>query len=418
MSQPIPALTVLQLEIESRSPLAFPERKPGEQFRSSLPFVPGATIYGALGSLLAQQLAQETREERERQIRAAIATIRCHNAYPAQPDDTWSRPLPMSALRAKNNRSAPPIDGLVGRVCYEQQQPAALLFLPTDDEGRPWEHPGWASYSLGDTGTPSERSVEQRVLTRVAIDRRRGTAVDRRLYSPLVISEVQRADMIEAKSDDMSLWPGDQRFREWKTRFLGSIAVPADDSRITPLLDQIRHLGGRQSTGLGAVTVKRTGAADDTPAMLLERVQQLTKVFRMQAALYERLGGKPWPFSGSLFTINLLADTILLDNGWLATIELSPGLLSEATGGAINATLVRSLTRSSIAAGWNVKWDRHKPTAVAVNRGSLYLFATDAPLTIDQAQALYALQCDGIGERRPEGYGQIRICDEFHLRAE
>jgi CRISPR-associated protein Csx10 len=46
---------LLQLHITARSPLAFAQTKPGAQFRESLPYVPGATIYGALGRLLEQQ---------------------------------------------------------------------------------------------------------------------------------------------------------------------------------------------------------------------------------------------------------------------------------------------------------------------------------------------------------------------------
>lgn len=394
MSQSLPALQLLGLEITARSALAFPERKPGTQFRESLPFVPGAAIYGALGRLLADQGIIDG------DLDATMAGVRCHNAYPAWPGDSWSRPLPLSALQPKGSKQAV-VDGLVARVCWEQQQPPALLYVPTDAEGRPWERPAWNAYTLANT-RPARRDVEQRVLTRVAIDRERGTAVDQRLYSPLVISEIQR------NPDTGASWPA---------RFIGSIALPADDAVVQPLLARIDALGGRQSTGLGLVTMTVTDAQQDSPEALKERIEQLTARFKVQATRFARLGGRAWAIAGSLFTVNLLGNAILHEAGWLPTSELSGTLLRELTQNRIDAQLLRSFTRTTTAAGWNVMWQRPKPTAVAVTAGSLYLFSTTQPLTLTDCRALHALQLNGIGERRPEGYGQIRICDAFHIQA-
>ncbi|KPV53214.1 hypothetical protein SE17_10960, partial [Kouleothrix aurantiaca] len=66
---------LVPITIEALSPLAFPERKPGVQFRSSLQYVPGAAIYGALGMLLGKALDAEA-------FGKLFREIRCHNAYP------------------------------------------------------------------------------------------------------------------------------------------------------------------------------------------------------------------------------------------------------------------------------------------------------------------------------------------------
>jgi CRISPR-associated protein Csx10 len=47
--------------------------------------------------------------------------------------------------------------------------------------------------------------------------------------------------------------------------------------------------------------------------------------------------------------------------------------------------------------------------------GSVFLFSTEQPLDADAYALLAMLQQDGIGERRAEGYGQLRVCDEFHM---
>lgn len=381
----------ITVRVTARSPLAFAERKPGAQFRDSQPYVPGAAIFGALG----RYLAEEGRFDE-----AFLRRLRCHNAYPAREGDQWVRPVPLTALQPKGKPDAQVIDALVERVCWEQQQPAALIYLPTDDDGRPYEMPGWRFYAL-DGGAPVERRVSQRVLTRVAINRQRGTAEDQRLYSPLVLTEStynRKADKIE------------------QSRFLGSITVnPVDAATLTKLLPQLRYLGGRQSTGLGAVTVEPVHVPGAEPS-LVERIEQLTTRFQQQAALYQRLGGKPWNTAiapRSIFTVNLLSDTILLEQGWLPTQVLSEAMLKELTG--IEASLLRSFTRTLTVGGWATLWQQPKATNLAVGMGSLYVFQTTEALTEAQCLRLEQVELDGIGERQQEGFGQVRICDAFHL---
>jgi CRISPR-associated protein Csx10 len=92
----------------------------------------------------------------------------------------------------------------------------------------------------------------------------------------------------------------------------------------------------------------------------------------------------------------------------------SAAQLQAQTG--LEATLIRSQATYGIIGGWNVSWDRPKATMLSANAGSVYLFRTQASLD-DIADALSQLEKRGIGERRQEGYGAVRGCDEFHLRA-
>jgi len=53
-----------------------------------------------------------------------------------------------------------------------------------------------------------------------------------------------------------------------------------------------------------------------------------------------------------------------------------------------------------------------KDVELVTNRGSVYLFSTPQ---IDQwLPALEHLEQRGVGDRTCEGFGQIRVCDEFH----
>ena len=381
-------MQIIPLQIEALAPLVFPERKPGTQFNSSLAYIPGAAIYGALGAWFnAQGKYDET----------LFRALRCHNAYPAYANDLWVRPLPTTAIQPKGSdeEKVKPHDSLYERVCWEHQGPTALIYAPTDDDGRPWEAVGARYYTLNGN-QPLYRSVQQRVLTRVGINRQRGTAEDQRLYSPLAISEVTEHQ---------------------PTRFLGSLIVPAEATApIKVALAGITHLGGRQTSGLGAVSIVTSDLPTDREgaAAIQGRSTLMTQCFQAQAALYAELGGTSWePTDGTIFTLNLLSDTILLDHGWLPTQEFSPQMLKEATG--IEATLLRSFTTTKTVGGWQVLWQRPKPTTVALAMGGLFVFQANQLLDQAACAQLATLQHDGIGERRAEGFGQIRICDDFHV---
>jgi CRISPR-associated protein Csx10 len=385
---------LLNLNIEAQGPLAFAERRPNDQFRASQPYIPGSTIFGALGAILA----------REKQFDAEIfRELRCHNAYPAHEGDTWVHPLPLTALQPKGDEQANVTDALVARICWERQQPAALIYAPTDNKGRPWAAVGARFYTQHDDALHF-RSVSQRVLTRVAINRRRRTAEDSRIYSPFVLNEA-RSTMIDGQRH---LTP---------TRFVGTIALPDHADAIYNALQRIDALGARTSTGIGSVKIFPTSAQPDDGAAIAQRIDALTQRFRQQAKRYKDLGGEKWMVpERSIFTVNLLADALLLEHGWLPTQQLSPVALREAAGVEAEISLLRAFTVTKTVAGWHTTWQQPKPAQLAVGMGSVFVFKANEPLSDDDCARLAVLQHRGIGERRQEGYGQIRMCDTFHTR--
>jgi CRISPR-associated protein Csx10 len=401
---------IIDVTITALSPLAFSERKPGEQYRNSLPFVPGGALYGALGALCYSS---------ER-----FADIRCRNAYPLPHEvrqfPVQARPFPVTAIMRKGQEKDIPRDALVKRVCWERQQPPALIYAPTAPDGRPWKGADrdfyilvklgqngrvWEGfdrdfYSLTAAEAFAKPKVPQRVLTRVAINRSTGTAEDQRLYSPLVLSEV---------------------YRGHPTVFRGTVVLPDGDETALKAfreiaqkaLREITHVGGRQTSGLGRISITAEPGVAEDAAAIKARVERLTKLFQEQAKRYQALGGDAWDIpDGTIFTVNLLSDAILVEDGWLPTYTLSREMLEQATG--IKARLVRAFTGATIIAGWSMLWQRPKATAPGVTMGSLFVFQADQKLSDADYKALAQLQTDGIGERRQEGYGQIRICDEFH----
>src|SRR5439155_3104376 len=125
------------------------------------------------------------------------------------------------------------------RVCWEELQPAAFTYDPHCPAcfGRADRPPGQV-YAEGADGAIHARKVQQRTLTRVAIDRRRGTAAEQLLYSPIVIAEV----MAYPSAD-----PDAEPIHE-PARFAG-MAWGLDKE--IAALSEVTALGGRLSSGLG-----------------------------------------------------------------------------------------------------------------------------------------------------------------------
>jgi CRISPR-associated protein Csx10 len=401
--------------IAALGPLVFPSRKPDTQFSQSLGYVPGIALWGALGAQLGK-----------------IPEARFANALPARKDDAWVRVLPATAMSCKRHPGflKPPddppdqhpphgaFDTLIDRACWEQLRPAAFTYDPHCPAclGRGDAFGGFYARHEEEGSRYQKREAVQRLLTRVAIDRRRGTAAEGQLYSPLAIAEVSArrltpAERAAPKAQDER---NDETTVYEPTHFLGLAWNLWDKER--DHLQQVDVLGGRRSSGLGQVAIEicEEEAAGDMAARLLT----FKDTFRARCRLMQSAAptAEPdWsPDDWTMFSVGLQTEAVLLENGWRPSIVLSPAQLPAELGAG--AKLVRAWAGTRVAGGWNIRWNRHRPTVLTVPAGATYLFRTKAKQA-DVAPALAALEEHGVGERRAEGYGVVRCCDEFHTQA-
>jgi CRISPR-associated protein Csx10 len=76
-------------------------------------------------------------------------------------------------------------------------------------------------------------------------------------------------------------------------------------------------------------------------------------------------------------------------------------------------TLEMAYTSYDYISGWNSAWGLMKDVELITQKGGVYLFSTDKKdLWIE---SLKQLEITGIGDRIPEGFGQVQICSPFHL---
>jgi CRISPR-associated protein Csx10 len=432
--------------ITAQGPLLFSERKPGGLFQESLPYVPGSVLRGALAALELNGGKHELPHNKEEDCPfcrlflgddAAVFT----NAYPMRAPGEEVGVLPATAVSCKNNSGfLPPVtikvgedqdpphgafDTLIERLCWEELEPPALIYSPNCPicHGRVEAFTGF--YVRHDHKKKDEdgeaqygehyhtRDVDQRLLTRVAINRRRMVAEDGLLYSPYVISQNVKLDEHYEKGKDNG---AEEKTgpTHTPTRFAGYVWNLPEGTEET--LRQITHLGGSSSRGLGHVAVEVIDIKqeiDGRAQAIKERVKNLDEEIQEVWKLFGELGGGGREKADRYFAVGLWSDAILRTAEGLPAMVFDAEMLRQATG--IEATLVRSYASYGYSGGWQSAWRLPKPAEVLARCGSVYVFKVPA-LTEDDYKALADLEIKGVGARTVEGYGQVRISDAFHLK--
>lgn len=396
-----------ELLFTAQAPLLFSINKPGGIFQASLPYIPGAAMRGALA---ARWLASQG-SDKHAHVTPIAGCAFCAafveepnaffgNAYPVQSADEQPLVLPATAQACKNH-AQPLFDTLIERLCWVQLAQPGLVYTPTC--------PICGEMTVGQSGIYVQqdgkwrkRQVLQRLLTRVAINRQRNVAEEGMLYSPFVIDEVVQLDKV-SKADAPRYGPA---------QFRGLIRHLPEE--LGAHLAQIMHVGGSSSRGLGqvAVVAKRVDVTNDD--RIAQRLDAFMACLKATWRAFATLPGAQASADPELlyFTITLQADAVLSRADGLPVMVYDAALLQAQTG--LTAELVDSYASYDYIGGWNGAWDLPKPTAVVTKMGSTYVYRTTAAQDT-VVQALQQLEREGIGQRRGEGFGQVRALHEFHL---
>lgn len=149
---------------------------------------------------------------------------------------------------------------------------------------------------------------------------------------------------------------------------------------------------------------------------------------RLKIELTENLDDfLPWqipdpafPLEDDFISLTLLSDAIVPDK-WLRPLRHVPGSeIKRACGKALSVTGPASHFSSlREILGWNGAYCRPRETEWAIAAGSAFVYEIkwDSKVEPDaRKEILAAFQSRGIGLRRSEGYGEIRINDPFHWK--
>lgn len=419
----------IDLTITARSPLAIGRQKPGGSVSEVEHYIPGIVVRGAIAGFMlrqAQQSDTDLSQDPESDFKALFMDGKALflNAYPAlaEINDTLQvqpgvQVLPATALSAKNGGGFKPkngvFDSLIDRFCAEQQ---GRIYDPNCPQDGDRVDPFKGFYSRSGKQYYSH-AVNTRLLTRVGINRRRATAEESILYSIEVLDEFKRHTN---KAGTLQVEP---------MVFLGSIWMQEDDLAET-LCDYLQNycnefrLGNSASRGLGKVTLK--AVKQDVSSTVPARIQNFNQALDNRWKLWKLFGSSQnCPTKERLFfTVDLQSDAILTEQ-WRRTTVISESMLQSrlqtllALNGS-DARLEGNLQLHAVyssydyRSGWNAAWGLMKDVELTTQYGSVYLFSIDRDQQTSWLQALEQLDFWGIGDRTAEGFGHVKVCDEFH----
>lgn len=403
------ALSQRTITLQLRAPVCLARRPtaPGQPVQT-LQYISGTALRGGLAAawLRGRRLTDQDLPDDERAQFAALFTTgalafgSCLPQHlPKSRADEHARTMivPLTAATQKRdggwlyNEPEPGtgvIDLLKHRLCAAEE-PEGLdrydhLFAVTRPDGT----------------QPQDLEVRRRQITRTAVDTVRGTARARQLYSFEALETGQR--------------------------FQGTLIGRADlldQLCMTAAIEtQVISLGQGRSRGLGEVQIDQIGALEPAGRDRAHAIDEVRQ-FNQQVQALAAGQGSSAPDPKTIFLpVTLDADVLLRDNYLLPSSDPTPGV---TLGRYLPLTpdLAREMRPSAngcaLSTGWIGGWDEvrglPRPPQLATSLGAVWTFAIPEHLLAAAVDWWLQAEVVGLGERRSEGYGRVRLCHPLHL---
>lgn len=400
------------LQIKPSEPLLLGETRADSQFLASQTYIPGRVLRGAWAEWLTRKGMEDA------QILNTVGRIWIGNFFPAP---EWRRlryafPLPMSALSCKRKSSfaSEPhperrghgvVDTLLPHLVYHllKEQgarfpvPFSLVCQQCGDRMETFS--GFYAVYQGSTGQFVHFHPRFHGQTKVALSRYRRASAEGMLYTASALSP-----RVSAPDSD----------KEASLIFVGRILSGSmDDETLASFQEALSKvaLGALHTRGYGRVEVN--DADIDLPS-LQQRLEAFNQTLRALWQDIRRLAANAQDFpqepQGLYFSVDLLAPGVFQEQGL-------PTLVPTLHIGSHVLKPLFWMTRPDMASGWSTAWGLPKPTNLAARMGSAYVYCWDGSQE-DLIPALQALEAQGIGERRDEGFGECLVCHPFHQEVE
>ena len=242
-------------------------------------------------------------------------------------------------------------------------------------------------------GLVTRKPAAKRLLARTAILGSRQVAKSGDLYSLEVLSEGQ----------------------QFEGTFLGTDQLAQE---LEALINKGNHflLGYSRSRGLGEVKLRFLEKKAEARTSLAERLRQFN----------QKLHGQEGQVTH--FILTLESDTIVLDELLEYRRHPEGTDLAEAAGEGPGGDILKDCRfymgwlQAVRVSGWQAAWQMPKGEEQAIAKGSVLVYQLPSEFSssrIDElAAALQRLEGRGLGERPAEGFGRLRVCDEFHWEQE
>ncbi|MCS7224042.1 MAG: CRISPR-associated RAMP protein Csx10 [Armatimonadetes bacterium] len=394
------------LVLRPKEPIRPGELKQRGDYFGSQNYIPGGLLMGSLARWL--QISG-----RQGEIPQLVKRIRIGNLFPSPTDLAYPLPFPMTALECKfkggfrNLPSQPNRQGtdgdqdqahgirdslLIELVYWEIKKkgfdfpvPMILRCTIPDANGQPCRsrmEPVSGFYTQLDSGWVRV-TVEKGLVTKVALSRQRRASQEQMLYRVVALRP--------------------------RNSFIGRLWTDAPS-----LVDDLKTAVSK--VGIGAMTSRGFGGAEIEQVSVRHlSIEERLRLFNdrlrqvwdeLTDLVLPRNHPVPRP-EGTYFSVDLLSPAILKDPDGLPTLKLTLRL---------DGNLLQPIwwaTQPTFTGGFSTAWGLPKPTSLAACQGSVYVYHTPSPQ--DQILPfLQSLETNGVGDRVPDGIGEVLICHPFH----
>jgi CRISPR-associated protein Csx10 len=370
----------LRLSITNRFPFSLSASRAVGNVQESLDFIPGTALRGALAGLYLQS---KTPDDEFEEIFTKDKVI-FPNLY-----INGARPVPLSAYSCKY------YSGFLGD---KEKHGVVDLLLPLvrEDEGGVDLPEGFKNCQYRESGKAcgiETKKCRGYYKKRFADSSLESITVKKRLIYHTAISPLTET------AEENTLYS--QEVVERGQTFKGEIFVFDDTlfEKVKKFIEsqKILFLGSDRTSGYGKFEIVSIEPKDGIDGEKIEgRIKQFNELLRLNDRTH--------------FSITLQSDAIVTDK------YMRYKTFIDAEDIAIpGAELVMGIAENRIIQGWSALSRMPKDDVLAIEKGSVFVFAVDS--TDDNILAqLSALERNGIGKRRGEGLGRLTVCDPFHLQ--
>ncbi|MHB8597670.1 MAG: type III-D CRISPR-associated RAMP protein Csx10 [Ktedonobacteraceae bacterium] len=238
--------------------------------------------------------------------------------------------------------------------------------------------------------------IKTRLQTRTGINRQTGTVQQSILYNREVLEEGMQFRGVAKLPDELA--------GIFET-FLNEVGR-----------DELVRIGTGRTRGMGkvALAIEAIDDGQHTFEDFKNQLQAFDGQVRAQAKRFDITLLERFYVAVTLHSPVIVRDELLRYEGTLSEQTLARWL--KVPGDTFEQVYQAASTQR--VTGWNELWGTPKANDYAIETGSVFLFSCSSKPDNTFLRALYDLEEQGIGQRRAEGFGRIRISDPFHREVE
>lgn len=381
----------VKVVLKAESALSLLRSRSSNQFAKTLDYLPGSAVRGAFAEIFINKRGADNAGFQSIFVDEAVWFSDFLPSY----SDTSTLPAPATAALCKRY-GAEHKESVRDRLLEAMTRNAASS---SEEKSKcsvcqePLERLKAGYFEVN--GNRSLVKPHKQLRMHVGISRATGSALHSLLFSYEML--------IESKLGDKENEP------DKPLKFVGTLSA-SNESVLKVLAEVVtdrEHLsvGHARTRGLGELSIEKRTPPDQKKSLA-------TRCDEFNQAVHAK-GGEAGLF---YFALTLNSHLALRDRLGLPVLEnlhaAHFGLHADNTHELKTVTQFLSAT---VVPGWNAALGLPKPDTHAINRGSVVVFSLPkAAVTEQLMQRLNALECEGLGERRAEGFGSLTVCHPIH----